>query len=121
MWLSKALFARIQSAPQVEEGLITRADREGIEAGSTVSGHYVESFAPFGYSACPPVGEEVAIISTPKGQLALGTKSKSAALEQGEIMLASSGGASIALKNDGSVVINGAFIIDREGRVINGV
>ena len=119
MWLSKMLSLKGETSAQAEQGTVTRADGSGIEAGATVSQRDVESFAPYGYSACLPVGCEVALVSTLKGQLALGTKSNAQGLEQGEIKLSSLGGASIVLKNDGSVVINNKLKIDREGQIIN--
>ena len=63
--------------------------------------------APYGITYMPVAGEESVVLSAGGENICLGTVSKSSNLEPGELMLKSAGGASITLKNDGYVYING--------------
>ena len=56
------------------------------------------------------------IVNGASGLAVAGTKMDSGALEQGEVEIRSLGGASILLKNDGSVVIN-SLVIDKNGNI----
>ena len=44
------------------------------------------------------------------GEVSLGVLAKNVELDEGEVMLSSKGGASIVLKNDGRVLINGKAV-----------
>ena len=109
MWLSK----NINTTPQEEKaqnGSVTISSADNIEAGSTVTSRNTDMYMPYGYTALPPVGEEVLIIPAGRGQAIMGTLAKFTALASGEIQLR----ATITLRNDGSVVIN-SLIIDKDG------
>ena len=113
MWLSK----NINTTPQEEKaqnGSVTISSADNIEAGSTVTSRNTDMYMPYGYTALPPVGEEVLIIPAGRGQAIMGTLAKFTALASGEIQLRSQGDAIITLRNDGSVVIN-SLIIDKDG------
>ena len=114
MWLSKALQKR-EMAPRAEKGEVTLSSAENWEATATQSVRNIARYLPYGYEALPPQGEEVLLLPVSDGTAALGVRAKGGT-EAGEIALRSAGGASIVLKNDGTVIINHHFIIDREGR-----
>ena len=63
--------------------------------------------SPYGVVAIPPKGTSAVVLPTGNTAVCLGTPQKNTDLQEGEIMLFSSGGASIVLKNDGRVLING--------------
>lgn len=66
---------------------------------------------PYGIAYVPPIGESSVIMPTEDGSLCMGViEGDVEGLEQGELMLYSAGGASIVLKNDGSVLINGRAV-----------
>ena len=118
MWISKRLSER-RSPAVSESGQITMTSNNRYEAASTVNARNIVAYQPYGYQACLPTGEETLLIPSADGLSAIGVKAKETALEAGEIMISSKGGASILLKNDGSVVINHTLVINREGEIEN--
>lgn len=117
MWISRKL-AQSREEARAETGKITMNGENGAEAQSSAKSRNLHCYAPYGYCAKLPPGEEVMLIDTALGQAVLGAKAESGALENGEVAICSAGGAKIELKNDGSVVINKRIIIDRNGEVI---
>ena len=83
MWLSKKMSGKI-SQQRAEKGMVTLSDNSSWEAGSTVSARDLPKYAPYGYISSPPVGEEVIIVPSSDGQVALGVKQKNESLESGE-------------------------------------
>ena len=63
--------------------------------------------APFGIISVPPAGEQAVVLPLDDSEVSLGVISQIRDIEEGELMLYSKGGASIVLKNDGRVLING--------------
>lgn len=63
--------------------------------------------APYGIAYIPPVGENSVVLPVQGGEMCIGVKAPDKGLKPGEIMLFSSGGSNIHLKNDGTVSING--------------
>lgn len=66
--------------------------------------------APYGITWLPPEGKVAVVLSRGgDGQtdICIGTRLETAEIEPGELLLRSSGGATIHLKNTGEVVING--------------
>lgn len=100
MWLTEKLQRK--SDPALTEGEVSAADR------LTVTGESVhiapQQVLPYGIASSPPAGEQAVMLSG----LCVGvTAVQDARLQPGEVLLFSSGGAEIHLKNDGTVVING--------------
>ena len=120
MWISRRL-EKENAGISAERGYVSMNKDGRIEAASSVNSRDTAAFSPYGYTAAVPRGEEVLLIPSNDGQVVIGTKSESKALEAGEIKIASLGGASIVLKNDGSVIINGKLTINREGVISRGV
>lgn len=112
MWLSRNFKDKEQNA--AETGVVTLSANGVTEANSSLPSRTSECFAPYGYSFRMPVGEEVLIVNGASGAAVAGSKMSGNSLEQGEVEIKSLGGASIVLKNDGSVVIN-SLVIDRDG------
>ncbi len=63
--------------------------------------------SPYGVVAVPPKGTKTVVLPTGDTAVCMGTPQQVENLKEGELMLFSSGGASIVLKNDGRVLING--------------
>lgn len=114
MWLSRNFKSTEQSA--AETGVITLNKDDITEANSSMPSRGAQCFSPYGYSSRIPVGDEVLIINGSSGSAVAGVKMNAGTLEQGEIEIRSLGGATILLKNDGSVVIN-SLVIDRDGNI----
>ncbi len=93
---SKPFFAKVTSASA--SNVNVQADRECRN---------LKMQFPFGIVSTPTVGSKVVIIPTENECVLSGTVNLQENLEPGELMLYSSGGASIILKNNGKVLING--------------
>lgn len=119
MWISKNITSS-KAEEKAERASVTLYDYESdnIEAGSTIVNRGVESYTPYGYSCGVPVGEDVMIIPSDGGQAMIGTLSKSSGLKSGEIKISSKGGATIILRNDGSIELN-SLVINRNGVIEN--
>lgn len=119
MWLSKMIGKGIADN-RAQKGSVTISGSADIEAQYTAGTKNMEAFTPYGYTCAAPIGEEVVVIPSSDGEVALGTRCKASELESGEVMIASLGGAKIILKNDGTVVIN-SMVINREGAIESGI
>ena len=116
MWLSKRFgYEKKESA---ETGTVAIGGSSMLRTASTVLAENVQNYAPYGYSAFAPCGEEILLISSANGTAGAGTKMKNESISEGEISIRSKGGARIVLKNDGSVEING-FVFTADGRIKN--
>lgn len=116
MWLSRMLAADSETL-SAEHGTVTLNTAGGMETEGTASTRHLTLYAPYGYSAKVPVGEEVLLLALPDGLAVAGAKAREASLQSGEIEITSAGGASLLLKNNGSVVINHSLIINKEGQI----
>lgn len=70
----------------------------------------ISVLSPYGIVAVPPKGTKAVVLPTGDTAVCLGTPQLVKDLKEGEVMLFSSGGASIILKNNGKVLINGKEI-----------
>ncbi len=107
MWITSYL-AKNRIKDSASAGSIMNCDLTGVEVDASRRYREVPVAAPYGVYCVPPSGEQVVMVHTPSKDVCMGViSSLSTSLEPGEIMLCSEGGASIVLKNDGSVLING--------------
>ena len=106
MWLAQYIAKQEDSRPDrgaVSRGSGGRADFNG----SAVHGS-LKLVAPYGIIYNPPADCEGVALPCDGSRVIVGvTSGIDPDLEPGELMLFSSGGASIVLKNDGKVYING--------------
>lgn len=116
MWLSR-IINKTERPPLAETGEVTLSSAENWEADASQRMRNINSYAPYGYSYKAPVGEEIFVLSAEGGFASLGTKASSQGLEAGEVKICSKGGASIELKNDGSIVLNGCVTVSRGGQI----
>lgn len=108
MWLTSFMAKNIKDKSAVSAGSVT-ATRDGrVEVDSSARHLDLPVVAPYGVIYVPPVGSQAVMVSTSMGDACVGVVNNQAqGLRAGELMLCSAGGASIVLKNDGTVLING--------------
>ena len=95
MWISQKVGALEQPSAQIQVGeVLSNTGSLSIQAVGQYSA--VPLAAPFGITYVPPKGTKVVLL-----------EEEDTVLCAGELMLRSSGGAYIHLKNNGDVVING--------------
>ena len=116
MWLSRK-FGRAEMNAD-ETGTVSFGGSSVIKTAATVQSEEVQSYAPYGYCAYVPDGEEILLINGTGGTAGAGTKMKSDDLSAGEISLKSIGNARIALRENGDVEING-FVFTGDGKILN--
>ena len=119
MWLSK-MIGKNTADNRAQKGSITISGSADVEAQYTAGAKSMQAYTPYGYTSAAPIGEEVAVVPSSDGEIAIGTRCKASELESGEVMISSLGGAKIILKNDGTVVIN-SMVINREGMINSGI
>ncbi len=108
MWLTSFMAKNIKNSSSVSAGSITGARDGRVEVDSSSRHLDLPVVAPYGVVYVPPVGSQAVVVSTSMGEVCTGVVNKQVqGLKAGELMLCSAGGASIVLKNDGTVLING--------------
>lgn len=106
MWITNYIAKERSSNPVSGEITYGSAEKADVFA----SGEYnnMRVISPYGIIYNPPVGTTGVVLPTENGNMLLGVcNEEKADLKPGELMLFSSGGASIVLKNNGTVLING--------------
>ena len=105
MWLMSYMTKNSLASPNAVKGDVQGNDGRAVMSSG---GHKDLAFcAPYGVFAIPPAGERAVVLPLDDGEVCLGVLAAADGLSEGEVMLRSSGGASIVLKNDGRVLING--------------
>ncbi|MGN1130444.1 MAG: hypothetical protein ACI4Q8_03750 [Ruminococcus sp.] len=107
MWLMKYVTKNSITRGQSEQGSIGGNYDGKVQVNASSEFRNIPVLAPYGIAYVPVVGEKSIVLPTSHGDICLGVLSKGQHLQPGELMLFSSGGASIQLKNDGNVYING--------------
>ncbi|MBQ2944277.1 MAG: hypothetical protein IJD93_06285 [Ruminococcus sp.] len=108
MWLTSFMAKNIREHSAASSGSVMGTKDGRLQVDATLSHHDLPLIAPFGVMYVPVTGEKAVTLETPSGEVCLGVVAKSPKeLASGELMLCSKGGASIVLKNDGRVLING--------------
>ena len=106
MWITNYIAKERSSNPV--SGEITYGS--AVKADVFASGEYnnMRVVSPYGVIYNPPVGATGVVLPTEGGNMLLGVcPDENVDVNPGEVMLFSSGGASIVLKNNGKVLING--------------
>lgn len=110
MWISEKLLETGQARPAGERG---RMIAEGTVQGQAEY-RGVPQAGPWGIYWRAPAGTNAVLIQTDSGPACLGALTQASGLAPGELLLQAAGGASIYLKNNGQVLINGA-VYQKEG------
>jgi len=111
MWITGYVTGNSFSGNSPTVGVVRASDGDKISVSATGDYHSVPVAQPYGIAYVPPVGSRSLVLPTEAGNLCLGVIGEAPqTLEPGELMLYSAGGASIVLKNDGRVLINGRAV-----------
>lgn len=111
MWISQRIISAEKPQPAAETAQITGNG----SAQGTNSYHGVPVAASWGIACEPPVSAQAVLIQTQSGTACIGVIGEKKGLQPGELLLYSSGGAEIYLKNSGEVVINGQVFAAKRG------
>ena len=120
MWISKKLAENNQQTydGSTEIGSLSISTDDLVAAISSCEKRGVSLYSPPGVEFFPTEGQRVLLISCGNHTICAGVEmQKSSTLRAGEIRLFSQGGASVLLKNDGSIVLNGRVTINKDGDI----
>lgn len=112
MWLAKhSVTQEGEAVPQAAKVICATSGEKFLVGESEYRN--IPGCTPYGVYSRPIPQKEVLVLSTPRGEVYLGTIEESLleTLMPGEILLRSAGGASIKLCNDGKVLINGKEVV----------
>lgn len=112
MWISEKI-TKYNTSKVAEKGSVTISDSQ-FEASATISQRGIENYAPYGFKSKAPVGEQALIMPSSDGQAVVGFLNDSSDIKSGEIVIKSQGGATIVLKNDGTIMLN-SMVITKDG------
>lgn len=107
MWLSKEIVSGENQKNTTFFGKVTEADSTNLNIQTEIENRNPQVVSPYGVVSVPNVGSKVVMTKVEDDFLLSGTLQDNTSLEPGELMLYSAGGASIVLKNNGKVLING--------------
>ncbi len=110
MWLMGYITNNSINSPSAVKGNVNRNDVSEFAVNSSGEHKNLETCFPYGLVSVAPKGEKAVVLPLSDGEVGLGIIAKKQGLEEGEVMLYSKGGASIVLKNNGKVLINGEEI-----------
>lgn len=107
MWVSKQLTQKSKEEQTPKRMTVTAPGAAGytMQAGEEERG--VQLVAPFGIAYAPLPGQKALVLPLQDTACCLGVWMPDRQLKPGELMLYAASGATIYLKEDGSVVING--------------
>ncbi len=107
MWLLDYVTKNSVNKAQTGCGNVTSSEMGNVAVNASLQHRDIPIISPFGVVYNPPVGENSVVLPINSNYACIGVVAPDKELEPGELMLYSSGGASIVLKNDGRVLING--------------
>lgn len=111
MWLMNYITKNSVTAPSAVKGNVNKNDKDGTAVISSGEHKRLKSCFPYGIVSVPPTGERAVVLPLDDGEVGLGVIKNNTSLREGELMLYSRGGASIVLKNDGKVLVNGRELV----------
>jgi hypothetical protein len=101
---------RAQGGAQATVAQVSYSGSEGFGALGEAESRGVPVFAPRGISYRPREGDRLLLLRADGADICVGCLASQDALQAGELMLASSGGARIHLKSNGEISLNGLRI-----------
>ncbi len=107
MWLMNYITNNSITAPRAVKGELSVSEANGVAVTASGEHKQLEMCFPYGIVSVAPAGEQAVVLPLEDGEVGLGVIAGGVGLSEGELMLFSKGGASIVLKNDGRVLING--------------
>lgn len=111
MWISRYVTENSFSGESPSVGVIRAVGGDKVSVSATNDHPSLPVALPYGIAYAPPVGSRSLVLPTEAGSVCIGVIGEIGGdLAPGELMLYSAGGASIVLKNDGRVLINGRAV-----------
>lgn len=107
MWLMNYITKNSMTSPKAVKGELSVSEANGTAVSAAGEHKHLALCFPYGIASKPPSGEKAVVLPLSDGEVGLGVIASTVGLEEGELMLYSKGGASLVLKNDGRVLING--------------
>ena len=107
MWLMNYITKNSLTPPKAVKGELSISEANGTAVAASGEHKHLDLCFPYGVASLPPTGEKAVVLPLADGEVGVGVIASTAGLEEGELMLYSKGGASLILKNDGRVLING--------------
>ncbi len=108
MWLTSFMAKNIKENPAATAGSVVNPQGSRVEVEASCRHRDVPVVSPYGVVCVPPYGEQAVMVHTMWGDACVGVvQADDSSLDAGEIMLRSKGGATLVLKNDGKVYVNG--------------
>ena len=108
MWINEYVCGRSFEKEGASSGEISSAKAGAVTVSGTRDFGNVPQAAPYGIAYVPKAGSKAFLLPCEGGAVCLGVAMEPPqTLEAGELMLYSSGGATLVLKNDGRVLVNG--------------
>ncbi len=104
MWLMSYITKNSLEPPNAVKGNVYEKGTAVTASGEHKS---LRACMPYGIASIPPKNECAVVLPLDDGEVSLGVLADTEGLQEGELMLRSSGGAEIVLKNNGTVLING--------------
>lgn len=110
MWLMNYITKNSITSPNAVKGNVKNSGKDSIAVTSSGEHKKLKTCMPYGVASVPPVGQRAVVLPLDDGEVSVGVITSGFDLKEGEIMLYSKGGASIVLKNNGDVLINGKVL-----------
>lgn len=107
MWLSNQIIKDSTNKTAPVMANITQNDAAKISAQEAVEYREINSIVPFGIAYSPLSEQDVAVLPIGSNNYCIGVKMEDKNLSPGDLMLYSGNTASILIKSDGSINING--------------
>lgn len=107
MWLAEYMTKNTPDQNKSSCGNVTSSNNGNVAVSACLEHRDLPIVAPYGIVYNPPENEKSAILDVGGSYMCVGVVAPYKELQPGELMLYSKGGASIVLKNDGTVLING--------------
>lgn len=109
MWISKRIAASNVDYKNLD-GEVTYSSSNTVNVQNSSEYRNISFVVPRGVAYSPLDGDKTVIIPVGDKYICSGVIAEDKNLQPGEIMLYSAGGASLVLKNDGKVFINGVEV-----------
>ncbi len=111
MWISRYVTGNSFAKDSPSVGVVRASDSDKVTVSATNEHLSLPVAVPYGIAYVPTAGSRSLVLPTEAGGVCLGVIAEAPdRLQPGELMLYSAGGASIVLKNDGRVLINGRAV-----------
>ncbi|MGN0503939.1 MAG: hypothetical protein ACI4HJ_02705 [Ruminococcus sp.] len=116
MWITRYMNESSGDRKAASLGSVTSNVGTGVEVNASASFRNLPLVTPFGVEYVPPLGESALVTEAESRRVCMGVlKSAPKNLLPGELRICSQGGASLTLKNDGRILLEGRlYINDRE-------